>query len=234
MAASCGNGLLNKASPRRVRSLRRQTPAGAQLRIGQEGDFLDVGFQRIEHLRGGFRPGEFIDDGIARELAQRGEFAVVRIRREIFGAAQARHANGVEHAVVRLGIEQRAGGVEGAGAARQAGNEQLRIVVALLMARLAAHAGLPRHAAEDARRGKQEVAEIEQIGALAAGELGIEQLVRLIERLLVELGAGRQHAFLGEDGPRLGAGRGERKQRRERDRHHCAAGHRLTPPASAS
>ena len=58
-------------------------------------------------------------------------------------------------------------------------------------------------AAEDLRRGKQHVAEIEQIGALAAGQLEGEQLGRLVELFLVQVGADRQHAFLGGDRPRL-------------------------------
>jgi hypothetical protein len=206
------------AAMRRIGGLRGQTGARGQLRIGQEGDFLDVGFQRINDLRRRLGAGEFVDDGIANEIAQRREAPVMRIGRQIFRPAQARRRDRIEHAVVGLGIEQRPADIERPRPARQAGDEQLGIVVALLMAAFAADAGLARHPAEDRRRGKQQVAEIEQIRALAAGQLGSEQLGRLVEQVLVKLGAERQHAFPGGNRRRL---RRAEAQRQHGDGRQC-------------
>ena len=125
-----------------------QAAADAEFRIGQKGDFLDVGFQRVEHLLRRLRSGEFIDDGVADEIAQRGKATVMSIGREIFRPTQARRRHRVDHAIVGLRIEQRPADVEGTGSLDSAGNEQLGIVMALLVAGFATDAGLARDAAE--------------------------------------------------------------------------------------
>ena len=89
------------------------------------------------------------------------------------------------------------------GRLRQARHVQLGVAGALLMAGVAAHPGLARDAAEDRGGGKQHVAEIEQIGPFAAGRLEAEQFGRLVEQFLVQLGTGRQHAFLAGDRRRV-------------------------------
>src|SRR5262249_54221712 len=127
----------------------------------------------------------------------------------------ARDAHRIEQAVERLGIEQEAGGVESAGPARQARNEEPGVAGAVDVAGGAAHAGAPREAAQDARRVEREVAEIDQRRLAAAHGFRVKQLARAGERILAELAAGRQRGR----GPGRKGGRGVRRgggQRGER------------------
>src|SRR5262249_28037470 len=85
--------------------------------------------------------GEFADDDVAHEFAQRANAAVMAVRREISRTAQAGDPHRIEHVVVGLWIEQWTCGVEGAGPCRHAGDEQLGIARAVDVAGAAADAG---------------------------------------------------------------------------------------------
>ena len=60
-----------------------QPSARAESRIGKEIDVLDVRYERVENLRRRFGAGEFADNDIADEVAQRREAAVDPDRHEI-------------------------------------------------------------------------------------------------------------------------------------------------------
>lgn len=124
---------------------------GPELRIGQEVDILDVSDERVENARGRLGSGELADDDVVDEVAQRCEAAVMAIGGEIACAAQTRRRHRIEYAIVGLGVEQRTRRVEIAGPSREARDEQLGVAGAVDVTGAAAHAGLPRDAAEDGR-----------------------------------------------------------------------------------
>src|SRR5690606_32952177 len=69
------------------------------------------------------------------------------------------------------------------------------------------------------RRGEQHVAEHAKIRPLAAVLLRVEQLGWPVELVIVELGAGRQHAFIVGDWPRLHRHNGKGRRRKSGDRN---------------
>src|ERR1700742_3559941 len=86
---------------------RSDEPAtGTETWIGQKVDILDIGDDGVEDGWGRLGACELIDDDVANEIAQRGDTAIVAIRREIARTTQARDPDRVEHAIVCFGIEQ--------------------------------------------------------------------------------------------------------------------------------
>ena len=126
-----------------------QPPGRTKTRIRQEIDVLDVGDDGVENGGRRLGSGELVDDDVADEVAQRRHPAVGAIGREIARAAQARNPDRIEHAVVRLRIEQRTRGVEISRPCRHLRNEELGVAGAVDMAGFAADAGLLRDIAED-------------------------------------------------------------------------------------
>ena len=111
----------------------------------------------------------------------------------------ARDSNGIEHLVVGLRIEQGAGGVEVARPGRHFGNEEFGVAGAVDVAGAATDARLPCRTAEDRRRAEKKIAEIGQIGFVAVQRLGVEDLVRTGQRVLVQFRAGGQHGLVAID-----------------------------------
>src|SRR5258706_5006160 len=138
------------------------------------------------------------------------------IRSEIARAAQARDPDRIEHEVVGFRIEQRAGGVEIAGACRHLGDKQLGVAGAVDVAGLAADAGLSRNAAEDAGRTERQIAEIYHI-RLGARGFRPEHFARPVERILVEFGFRRQRGLITVDRKGSGASVKSRHETSERE-----------------
>ncbi len=214
--------------------MRGELAGRAEARVRQEIDVLDIGDDRVDNRGRRLRARELADDDVAHEIAQRSGPAVVSIGCEIACAAQARDGHRVEQAVVRLPIEQRARGVEGAGTRRQSRHEQLGVGHAVDVASAAADAGLARDLAQDVGRAESEITQVDQVGLAPAGSLGMEALARLGERLLVQVGSGRQHRLVASDRKGAGiAGRQERPQAQQRAEQKPPSEHVPVPCAPA-
>src|SRR5262249_37620828 len=90
----------------------RKPTAWAEPRVAQEINVLDVCHQGIENGRGGLGSGEFVDDGVANEVAQRCKTAVMAVRSKVACASQARNPDRIKQAVEGFRIEGQARGVE--------------------------------------------------------------------------------------------------------------------------
>jgi hypothetical protein len=213
---SCGG---TSASPRRAAAspVRRARRRG-ELRVGDELELVHVGDQRVEDQRRRLGAGELADDDVARELAQRCGAAVAPVGRREADAAQARDVDRIEHEVVRDRIEMRAGGVDVAGPRRHAGNEEARIGVAVDVAGVAREPGRLGGRPQDRRRAERGVAELDEEGLPAAGDLRAQHLARLGRARRVEHRARRQRALardLTEGADRRAAGDGKRRGNRQ-------------------
>jgi hypothetical protein len=71
------------------------------------------------------------------------------------------------------------------------------------MARAAAHGGLPRGTAKNGRRIEGHVSQIDQIGLAASDHFRSKYFARASKRILVKLGAGRQHGFVAAERKRV-------------------------------
>ena len=83
------------------------------------------------------------------------------------------------------------------------------------MAGAAAHGGLPRGTAQNGRRVEGDVSQIDQIGFAAAEHFRSEYFARAGERILVKLGAGRQHGFVAAERKRVRRRRRQGQQQAE-------------------
>ena len=173
--------------------------------------------------------GEFADDDAAHEVAQRRHAAVMPVGREVARAPQARDAHRIEHVVVGLGIEEGTRGVERARAGRHAGNEQLGVARPGNVAGAAADAGTACDVAEDRWRVEGEVAERDHVGGAVAVVLRAQDLMRHVDRVFVELAAGRQHRLVPVDRKRVRVSR----QHQQHGERYCGDGN-APPPGSST
>jgi hypothetical protein len=157
-----------------VTRLGSKAAAGLDLRIWKKIDVVDVGHQGVEDGGTRLRAGKLVDNDTMDEVAQRGDTAIMAVRRQKARAAQTWDPDRVENAVECLWVEDQARGVEIARARRRPRNEQFWIGGAVDMASAAAHFGLPRLAAQNGRRVEGEIAEIAQVRFAAANGFRME------------------------------------------------------------
>jgi hypothetical protein len=173
-----------------------QPAAGREVQVGQEIDVLDIGDDGVKDGWGRLGTVEFVDDDVADEIPQRRNPAVVSIWRQEPRAAQARDPDRIAHSVVRSGIKERTGGIEISGPGGHAGNIKLAVAGAVDVAGSATHAGAAGRPTQDEIGVECKVAEIDHVGFGASESFRPEQLARLIDRLLIQVGARRQYCLV--------------------------------------
>jgi len=96
-----------------VAAARRYEPAArTKTWVGQKTNVVDIDNERVEDGWRWLWPCEFVDDYMANEFAQRGDPSVMPVRSEETRASQTWRPERIEHAIVGLGIEQHACGIE--------------------------------------------------------------------------------------------------------------------------
>ena len=90
----------------------------------------------------------------------------------------ARNSDGIASVIVRLEIEQRTGGIEGAGSRGHARECKLRIAGSVDMACGSRDSGAARGIAQDAAGIERQITEIDQVGRGATDRLRVENLLQ--------------------------------------------------------
>src|SRR3569833_2752331 len=174
-----------------------QPAARPQARVRHEVDIVNISYERIQRFGGWLGTCKFIDHHIAYKIAQRVGSAIVPIRRQQMGAAQARNRQRLQRAVVCLRIEHTAGGIEIAVPSRKPGYIELGVRRSIHVAGTATDTSLPRRAAQQLRRAERDISQHNHVGLVPAGGLRSENFARTIERGITEICAHRQR--LGTD-----------------------------------